>query len=180
MNTQSRTWQNKIISAAIQHGSIDKLYWFIQMKMPAALGGGYAAAHSPVRCIPVIPVTTDPETSKTCAFFLQLAFQHANQGRGIYFEVALTDCDILDSETASKPFVWYILGNEPPTPPAIYRDMICPHCGQIQRIEVRETLDFDCDCSPVPTARQLAQIGLSRTLSSWVDGNAWLTSFIPK
>lgn len=121
MEKQTRTWQKKIIDGAIRQGELDRLYWFVEMTLPRSMGGGTAAATYPVRCVPVVPVGPDVEEQRHWAHLLRELFKESNQGRGILFEVALTDCDLLNA------FRWYVYGETPPPAP----DAICDWCGEV-------------------------------------------------
>lgn len=121
MGTQTRTWQRKIINAAIQADELSRLYWFVEMSLPSLLGGGYAAATYPVGVVPVVPVGPCPETQRHWAHLLLELFRMSNQGRAISFELALTDCDLL---TAKR---WYVYGESPPA----VADVICAWCGEV-------------------------------------------------
>lgn len=120
MGSQTRTWQQKIIDGAKRLRELDRLYWFVEMTLPRAMGGGYAAATYPVRCVPVIPAGPEPEEQRHWAHLLLELFKDTNQGRGILFDLALTDCDIL------KEYRWYVYGETPPAP-----DVICEWCGEV-------------------------------------------------
>ncbi|MGD9726273.1 MAG: hypothetical protein AB7R40_22295 [Nitrospiraceae bacterium] len=121
MGTQTRTWQKKIIAGATRLQELNRLYWFVEMTLPRAMGGGYAAATYPVRAVPVVPVGPDPEEQRHWAHLLLELFKECNQRRGIEFDLALTDCDIL------QEYRWYVYGEMPPPAP----DAICEWCGEV-------------------------------------------------
>lgn len=124
MQRQTRTWQKKIIDEAIRQGELDRLYWFVEMTLPRSMGGGTAAATYPVRCVPVVPVgpgAANVEEQRHWAHLLLELFKESNRGRGILFELALTDCDLL------QQLRWYVYGEMPPPAP----DAICEWCGEV-------------------------------------------------
>lgn len=130
MGSQNRTWQNRIIDGAKARNDLSSLYWMVEMRLPQSLGGGYAAAAYPTRCVPVLPLAPDPEESRHWAHLLLELFKCANVGRGIEFDLALTNDDLL-RETASA---WYIYGERSPA-----QDVACLSCGGI-------LIDGACDC----------------------------------
>lgn len=121
MATQTRTWQKKIIDGAIRLGELDRLFWFVEMTLTRAMGGGQAAACFPVRWVPVVAVGPDPEEQRHWTHLLLELFKTNNRGRGIEFDLALTDCDIL------QEYRWYVYGES--LPPAA--DVVCEWCGEV-------------------------------------------------
>jgi hypothetical protein len=138
MPSQTRTWQQRIIDGAKRRQDLASLYWMVEMRLPASLGGGYAAAAWPTRCVPVLPVAPDPEESRHWAHLLLELFRTSNIGRGIEFDLALTNDDMLRETQAA----WYIYGQQ-----VITRDCVCAHCGAIEPGNVNageQWLSQDC------------------------------------
>lgn len=138
MGSQTRTWQNRIIDGARQRNDLTSLYWMVEMRLPPSLGGGYAAAAYPTRCVPVLPVAPDPKESREWAHLLLELFKASNIGRGIEFDLALTNDDMLRETKAA----WYVYGEQPTT-----RDVICACCGAIEQGNVNTGERWLCqDC----------------------------------
>lgn len=156
MGSQTRTWQSKIIDGAKQRNDLDSLYWMVEMKLPASLGGGFAAATYPTRCVPVLPLAPDPEESRHWAHLLLELFKCSNVGRGIEFDLALTNDDLL-RETASA---WYVYGQRSPA-----RDVVCLACGGI-------LMDGRCDCQSAMQPPTVVWIGGKEKLHISRDGSA--------
>lgn len=127
MATQNRTWQRRRIDDAKTAGDLPRLFWFIEMDLPAGLRPRPDARHLPATYppgfVPVIPAGPDPEEQREYAEIMQICFEAANAGRRIEFNLALTDASLLTS------FYWYQFGEEPTQE----IDHVCPLCGSIRR-----------------------------------------------
>ena len=146
MGTQTRTWQRKVIEQAKTAGDLPRLFWFIEMDVPAGLRPSPAARYMPATYppgfVPVIPAGPDPDVQREYAEILCAVFETANRGRMISFAPTLTDTDLLSG------FFWYEYGEQPRQE----IDHVCPYCGSISRAPV--TARPACTCIYSEALRQ--------------------------
>lgn len=132
MATQTKKFQNRIISEATARNELDSLVWFVEMKIRLQ----HAAAPWPGARVPVIPVAPDAEISRHWIDILTVLLQDGNQGTGLEFAPALTDWSTL----ASTGVDWYEWSDWADA------DLICPACAAI---------NDDCTCAGVLTLAKL-------------------------
>ena len=132
----NRTLARKIIRGAAAVNDLPNLLYFIEMTLPVALRPSphvsTMAASYPAGWVPVIPLSPDPDAARHYAHLLLELMKSANQGRGIVLRTELTAPDILEDFGVR----WYIWGE--PIPAQV--DAICPVCGQVGQVAVRERL----------------------------------------
>lgn len=113
---------NRIIAGAAKSGDLNRLYWFVEMKVSGTLVGKrrpvIAAAMFPEGWLVVVPVGDQPEVSRQDADLLLECCRHSNRGRLIEFGLSLIDCDMLVGN-------WYEWGD-------LIWDSICPICGAVE------------------------------------------------
>lgn len=138
MPTQTRYFQQDVLSAAQRDGSIGNLRWFVEAEFPRRmLPAGVKArqpAQWPLGFIPVLPAGPDVEEQQTWAELLAGLFESGNSGRGIAFKASLTTMDLLDG------LRWYEYGEQPD-----YEvDHVCGKCGQVTRAPVGVKVRCEC------------------------------------
>lgn len=127
--TQTKRWQERTLEAAAQRGELGRLYWFIEMEVPAHLrprpDARYMPASYPPGFVPVVAAGPDWQQQREYAQLLTIAFETGNAGRPIQFAPALTDVDLLKA----GGFYYYEFGEQPHQE----IDHICALCGTITR-----------------------------------------------
>lgn len=113
MATQTKTWQNKILSAAAAD-QYAGLFWYIEISAPGRRV--FPAAHPGVH-IPVVAVAPDPEQTRHWAHLLAELFK-VNNPPGWEFAAQLTSLEALRETGCS----WYRFGEI---------DIVCPSCGAV-------------------------------------------------
>lgn len=114
----------KMLDSARQRGQLDRLLWFVEVKLPGSCTrSGKAvlqAASWPKEHIPVIPVTCEPDISRHWAEMLKAMFESGNAGTGCEHALALTNAERLAG------LDWYEFGS-------VEWDCICCNCGAVFR-----------------------------------------------
>ena len=139
MPTQTSYQQQDILNTARRMGELDRLFWYVEVEFPKRMIPAGVRRRQPAQwphgCIPVLPVGTDPEESRTWAELLVELFNVDNRGRGITFAPALTSVELLAG------LAWYEYGGELP---AVEVDHVCGTCGQVHRGPVGKAPKCEC------------------------------------
>lgn len=111
---QTRTQQKRIIDAAVAQGEAQRLYWFIEMRLPSALRPRFGGAtcfplHDGNGLMPVVACGQDAWQAYEWADLLAGIAQVQNSGMGIEFEICLTDISMLEDVGRER---WYEWGEE--------------------------------------------------------------------
>lgn len=120
MPTQSKRDKQHILQRAQADGSLDSLYWFVEVDLPLRLGGKSSAVKIN-GAVPVVPVAPCAESSEAEAELLRWLCENEKRGSGYVFNTSLTLKSVLDDG-----FTWYEWGDRHQS-----IDNICPECGQI-------------------------------------------------
>ena len=95
----TRRTLDRLLAGAGADGSLDSLYWFVEMKISPSLAGTrhpvVAACSYPVGWVPVVPVGSDPQLSRHYAEVLLECLKSSNRGRLIEFGLALTSDEVI-------------------------------------------------------------------------------------
>lgn len=122
MPSQTPAQQQSIIKHATKDGSLDSLYWFIEVDY--RVGFQIKSAGTKINgLIQVIPVSPCAETSAAEAELLRTLCERAQAGTGKKFSIALTDRETLQ---ARPDMDWCEWGDKHQS-----IDNICPECGAV-------------------------------------------------
>lgn len=139
MPTQTSYFQQDIINTARRMGELDQLFWYVEAEFPKRMLPAGIRRRQPAQwphgCIPVLPVGTDPDESRTWIELLAELFNWDNRGRGIVFAPALTTAPLLNG------LAWYEYGG---ALPPLEVDHICDKCGQVNRGPVGKAPRCEC------------------------------------
>lgn len=138
MLTQTSYFQEDVLTAAAQRGTLGDLYWFVEAHYPRRMVRHGVSARQPAMWphgfIPVLPAGPDPETQREWASLLAVLFEAGNQGRGIEFRPTLTSRELLDG------LRWYEYGERP----NYQVDHVCSKCGQVITAPVGQAPRCEC------------------------------------
>lgn len=131
----NKSQRKRIIAAAIANGTLHTLAYYVQMRLPLNLrprpDAQFLAATWPPGFVPIVPLAPDPEIAADDAYILEQLLWEANKERGIIFNYELTSLDILQA----AGHTYYEWGDDISDRVV---DWICPVCGGIERVFVRE------------------------------------------
>ena len=135
---QTSYFQDEVLAAAVQDGTLGQLYWFVEVEFPKRMLPPGIKRRQPAQwphgCIPVIAAGPDPAVQREWAEMLAAVFAGGNVGRGITFRPALTSQDLLAG------LRWYEYGEQPQQE----IDHVCAKCGQVHRAGAVATIRCEC------------------------------------
>jgi hypothetical protein len=130
MPSQTTKQKQEIIEIAQADGSLDSLYWIIEVDF--RVGFGVKSAGVKVNdIVQVIPVAPCPDASEADAELLRALCERSQLGTGKKYHLALTDIEMLNARPGMD---WCEWGDEHEKV-----DNICPECGAVHPTSYEDT-----------------------------------------